>query len=669
MDIKQLIGKLKDLGVTLCFSNDKDQSKFKPEELILDRQYRASLYLTYLTDTQEFLDRTLKSETPLGLGENGYKFCAEALKDRRLLNELAASIDQWICPAIERAINNYITACKPETLTAADWFDHTIFADDDGQYPKNVQCFFTEYTITKNALDKITENFQRNLATACQRIWADRSDIGTLFSDGSRQLTLTGLTEITSSGSDFHKGGQQVLLLTFSTSLSGGCYPATSTLKLVYKPADLEVDCLIAGEAEAVNRVAKGTFMKQSLIEIINEITRSVQGTEQLPTYKILPLSRTSQLPDPTAELPLALRQAYGYSEFLGHSLNGLTFGEANNYSFGASDYLIYRKKDEPRIVRKFYHQLGQLLALAVTFSLTDLHGENVRATRFQPHFIDLEACLTAAIANVTETALFGEGKGGIDGESITGKSVLFCEIDRMECCMNKALVTTRFENRLSQRRPDVQVIPVQFECLQQGLEDGMQLLSKAQQDKKFDPWFTRLDRVLVRILPFGTDFWQAILDQVYDAQVSTVAVQRKLDDVLKEQLMTGLRCEFRRYDPKEMAEPSFIALAASQTFVDFQNFDIPAFYHRIGTSDMLDSAGNVVAVPRTIVIDNVTCNTRVDRTAYFNEPPTKARVQQGQVGHLSGKDFDDRCAELKSQCTRELDSMPARAKFQIAVL
>src|SRR5262249_51818556 len=130
------------------------------------------------------------------------------------------------------------------------------------------------------------------------------------FADRPGSL-LDKLTAIQSTGSDFHKGGQQVLILTFS--IQG----ATRTLHVVYKPSDLEVDCLIVGDTQAVN-ILRPRFQQSSLMEMLNSLIQGRQdlGLYAFPTYKILPLSPGSLLsPDHDGTLPI--RNSYGYIQFL----------------------------------------------------------------------------------------------------------------------------------------------------------------------------------------------------------------------------------------------------------------------------------------------------------------------------------------------------------------
>ena len=116
----------------------------------------------------------------------------------------------------------------------------------------------------------------------------------------------------------------------------------------MYKPGDVEIDCLVAGESAAVNRATGVAFQVQSLAELFNDwiATHPAADQEALPTYRILPRHPVS----PYVGLPpYPVRQAYGYLEYLGSALTGLDWSAFNFYPNGESDYLIFQTSGWPR--------------------------------------------------------------------------------------------------------------------------------------------------------------------------------------------------------------------------------------------------------------------------------------------------------------------------------
>src|SRR5262249_1124905 len=131
-----------------------------------------------------------------------------------------------------------------------------------------------------------------------------------------------------------------------------------------------------------------------------------------LPTYKILPIKCMSAQKagqDALAEVP----NLYGYIEYLSYE------GPDVYYPFGTGDFTIFPLDEVgAKRITDFYQQMGEWVALACTFSLIDLHLQNVRVRRYQPYLIDLEVSLGEPIADVDQTFLFESlhRVGGIDG-------------------------------------------------------------------------------------------------------------------------------------------------------------------------------------------------------------------------------------------------------------
>jgi hypothetical protein len=663
VDLAGIQNRLAALGVSLRFESDPANIA---DELHDQREYRAALYIDRLEAARTFLTTTLAGPGPNGLGAD-YPFVAAALARGELLNKLAAGLDEWVCPAVERAANIAIAAAGPGGPTNYQtWFTSAIFNVNDLAYQANVATFFGQYPITDHALTQIRNNFQDNIDTALRRVLADRAAIVALFSDRFNGLTLTGLSQITSSGSDFHKGGQQVLFLTFTTRYWYGFrnwVPAFSTLKLAYKPGDVEIDCLIAGESAAVNRARNDpAYLAQSLVEIFNAYVAAhpAPGLEPLPTYRILPC-----LPVARPGRPLnPVRDTYGYLEYLSYAFTGQTWGAFNYYPFGASDFLIFQYTAEAPIIQRFYHQAGQFLALATAFSLTDLHVENVRVTEYQPRLIDLEASLTAPVANVTKTLLIAVDVGGFNGASRANEDFVYRFVDLtvpFRTQVNQVFVPKWYANRLWALRPDRRLVPVNAFWLLQGLSNGMDVIRAIQQAGGFGAWLLRTNNVLVRVLPVPTQTWIDTRSQIYFDALRAAPPVPLAARVAEIQLRT-LTALYDDYvgQPVQPPEPVYVAANAAQVNADLTNFDIPSFYHRIGTRTLLDSAGAVIPVPVQVTVYNNAdppvagpVNTNVGRVTYFaaapTPPPTTARVG-GQLNALAGGGFAAAVAAYQQQ-------------------
>lgn len=635
MNLQQLQAELNRLGVT--FQSDSDPANIAAD-LRLQRQYRASIYLAELQAAETDFLTTFNAPPPGGIGLAAYDFAKYALRSGELLNSLALALDYWVCPAVEGQIqiNNYTSLADYQ-----NYFNANIL---NANYAANVLAFRNNYPITDNALARIAANFRANIKEACERAYTDRTRIARLFIDLYPGLTLNSLKTIKSTGSDFHKGGKQVLVLTFGTFWWWGRIPWWSDLKVVYKPTDLEIDCLLVGNSNAVNAVtAPAQFMVNSLVEIFNNraAANPPANFEPLPTYRILPRFPTSNMPIGPAGLPI--RAAYGYMEYLGYDLTGIPIPYSNYYLTGESDYLIYQRQDETQIVPRFYRQMGEWLALATMFAITDMHLENVRVTKYQPRLIDLEISLTKVFNfDVTETTMFkvtmGTTLGGING--VRNDQAEFLRQLRLNggfLQIGRVPLTKKFQNRLWAMRPSERVVQVNSFLLLQGLRNAMDVIRAGQQNGDFTAWFNRLTNtnVLVRVLPVGTTTWESVRKNIYEDMVEN-APGAALRATIIQIMQNRLNADFPNYVAPGL--PTFVAMipgtaiALGPAATDLENFDIPAFYHRIGSNDILDSNGHVIAIPAQIIVNGNQVNTNVGRANYYAASPTTANVNVAQV-------------------------------------
>ena len=76
---------------------------------------------------------------------------------------------------------------------------------------------------------------------------------------------MTELKKIKTTGNDFHKGGKQVLILTFQLAgpaAGGAGKPELG--RVVYKPSAVEIDCRIVGDSATVNKVSPQLLQDKS---------------------------------------------------------------------------------------------------------------------------------------------------------------------------------------------------------------------------------------------------------------------------------------------------------------------------------------------------------------------------------------------------------------------
>ncbi len=632
---------------------------------------RASLYYDYLVAANTFFTATMN--TPVGgpppaagLGP-GYAFVQNAVRATSLLNELAEVLDFFVSPAVEADLQRAYAA-PPNGLdhgaaggavawTYRDYFDNEILDVVPLTYNNNLNNFRLRYPIMDHALNRLANNFQNNILEACQRVIADRVLLTNFYNDlYNNTLVINTMERIKSTGSDFHKGGKQVLILTFDITYTNGLLQKRENLKIVYKPSDIEADCLIVGDSAAVNNVIPG-FMVNSLFEIYNNRLQAYKAAnlgftgKPLDTYRILPRNYISLY---GGGYPLPIRQAYGYIQYLAYDISGVAQQFFGYYPAGESDYLVFRGMNEANTLRTFYNKSGAYTALSTNFSLMDMHVENMRVSNYRPYPIDLEISLTSTVNDVAQTRLIAN-MGGISGYEITGQDshwVAYNINNAGNSYVQRDYPTIYYQNRLWrwQANRQKQLIAIDQHRLLQGFMDGMRIIREGQMNGDFNAWFIRLNNVLVRYVPYPTSIFKSLVTLTF---ISTVQAQPPggpapaLAATLQAVIRDKLTQEFNGYAMGGGANPNFLAFTPANCNHDYQNLDIPVFYHRIGSQEIVNSLGAQVAIPANITVDNPaapppTLNPAlaIGRATFFANVPTTANVDVGQVQVLGGVGF-----------------------------
>jgi hypothetical protein len=619
---------------------------------------RASLYLDYLTAAHTFFNTTLNGPAPAGLTNAGYLFVRSAVISNSLLNQLAKILDFYVAPAVDADLQWQYQPAQghgPGSLdpwTYRQYFDNIILG---ANYNANLQTFRINYPISAYALGRLATNFQNNIKECCERVFADGALLLNFYNDlYNNTLAIHQLTSIKSSGSDFHKGGKQVLILEFRGAYlpAGAAAASAITFKIVYKPSDLEADCLIAGDSAAVNRVIPG-FMANSLFEIYNATLAANPAIGGLPlnTYRILPRNYNSLH---GAGAPLPIRNAYGYIQYLNYDLEWGSNEWWGFYPGATSDFMVFSSQPES-IISNFYRRAGAICALATTFSIFDLHLENFRVYQYNPYPIDLEVSLTSAANDIQEVSLIAAGNGALNGVSIDAQDFhweIMNENTPGSASIIREYEVTHYANRLYRSLPqrEKELVPIDNAYLFEGYNEGMQVLRAAQIALNFDPWFVRLNNnVVVRYLPFETPIFKAVISRVFlDTLINgngrNAAFQATLDTIMLQQRTIKFD-DYVNSNPGGL--PDFLAFLDIESGPDYQNLDIPVFYHCIGagSTGIVNSRGVPVAIPGQIqilqgpppgVAAMVNCQPpHVGRNTFFPAQPTNAVVRINQVTAL----------------------------------
>ncbi len=604
---------------------------------------RAALYLPELRAMRDFFNPppNVGARAPViagglgGLGAN-YPYFQPALTNPNLLNELAKLLDFFISPALDlemTRLNQPPLPVVPIPTTAAYYANH-IFDPVDATYVNNRNVFLGQYPVTQAAVAQLTLNFRQNIILACARIFNDRALIQNMFSADYPHLTLTSLQQINSTGSDFHKGGKQVLILHFSARYWPGMVPWWTTFRLVYKPSDIEVDCLIAGNSQAINQVIPGFMAANgSLVELLNaRLATLVPAGEPLPTYKILPRTyMSSQIaggpPFTAPPLVAGLHDLYGYIEFLTFEESGFgTYDDWDQgvptwwnayYPFGASDFTIFASQTPQQyeaLITRFYRQMGEFVALACTFSIFDMHLQNVRVHGFQPFLIDLEISLSDPVNAVSETLLLNPATGGIDGYALGNTKFKWVRAHQPPAhdTIDPEYIREKFQNRLYRLIPARRLVAPEPVALLQGIADGLTSIANAPVNY-FNAWWLRVANVLVRDLPYTTS-------ELQDLQRTIFIRGPQLINAFAAAIQQTVNSQFAADYASYVAgsPPKYLAMDLAVAGPDYTSLDLPIYYRRVDQTEITDSRGVAVPIPNNVMINGVAQPSNVGRNTYY---------------------------------------------------
>ncbi len=538
---------------------------------------------------------------------------ATALADKALIERLAITLDDYLGPCIVADVNGFArTRFQGQNITEAMYLQYIAACLQGGADPyrpsaitmptptaqgvwTGIEPLFERYPLMRYMLTTMTEQYINAVLRCCDRLLEDWADIGTFFFN----TALATLTEIKGTGSDFHKGGQQVFLLTLLDT-------ANAPQRLVYKPSDVERDFRVVGDTQALRGVlnhlhavaAKGVTLGNllnnpggSLVEMVEAFAAQDQVSIPVTKYKILPVHPgTSLQARPSGGYDI--RQSYGWIEFLSSTL---------------------QDKDCPNTVAlaDYYQTYGAMLALAYVFQITDLHQENVIVHSRRPYLVDLEMAYPGFIELPT-----GTGLG--DAYKRFGVTVLRRSVDGWN------------SHRLSYERPGVEE-PAQNQPYLSGVahvpgpKDAGTVLGVfnrtvgliVNHPNDFDAWLANASGVIARVAPFGTDDLLLCLRTLNNPSNQSAAsrpdeVRLRTQEWARDSPIGGglkgwgdqfvagtanMATPFELYLQFYGLQPLFAFWLHGQTAEDFLHGDVPAFYQRVGQAQALDSCGEPIAV------------------------------------------------------------------------
>jgi hypothetical protein len=517
---------------------------------------------------------------------------ASALLDPALFGTLARLLDEQVAPTVVELVRGEAAIRFPGAGITRDMYRQlatTLVA--------NPEAFLDQHDSVRRRIHSTALNFQRSILRCCARLEEDWADLQAYFFAGVVQVALVRLG---SSGSDFHKGGGQVLLLTFRDA-------AGNESCLVYKPSDLERDFRIVGDTAALTAALNAALLNVvtgkgvtaavllqgngSLCELFNDQQQAAAATgPALPVYRILPVWPGSALAlqtDAAGASVLPLRDSYGYTQFL-------TSGEQDN-RFTAAQRQIY------------YSAFGAQVALCWLLQITDMHQENLIVHQHLPYLIDLEACSPGVLEVPSGTQLD------------TAYST-FCAEQQDRQVIGWDTPDLRYETPgTAARQPLLNALYDLDGHLAYPTNVDRAQLSAAFQSAvtlilanvaAYQTWLTNAAQLVARVLVISTRSLQGAERAMADAgNVADIVLmcQRGGDiDLSRWSPLFADAISPAQGDPPTpqqigaryaALQPAFAVWSDPQLAADFADGDVPTFYQRMSGVDLLNSRGRALTV------------------------------------------------------------------------
>jgi hypothetical protein len=499
----------------------------------------------------------------------GWEKVRAALLRDNLMAELAVMLNRWVVLATAKDIEVHdfdVTTSEKYEL----YFQNHVKDQEDRLYGA--------YRLLDHTVELTRANFLANLKTTIERVVKDWTALEAVF-----KVTLKELVEIRSTGNDFHKGGTQVMILTFRTGW-------LSKRTIVYKPGDVEVDCRIAGRTSEALQEHTGIW-GPSLFEMLNDAMKGDQKLPPLATYTIFPAVRGSV----QHGMADALKNAYGYLEFIPYQ------GETN-------------REEE---IALFYRSIGQVIAVASALSMHDVHQENMIVHACRPTLIDMENTLAGRNTSVLKTCAaklvyeLGTAPSYTDYRPAPKGS---------RGCV-QTIIESRTKNRLTSGGQLVDPRPREVQLLA-GYTAMLDLLAKHAKEK-IAPWLAGLDAVTTRVVPYPTGEFYGQFRRFYLEDDFDKGIEHPVDEWARDadaQYPGDFHTWLQGSATDPWLQPSFLVRGRDHMVEDFARLDIPSFYCRPGLPALYNSRAGEVRFANAPL---------PPRTAYFPEAPVLPVAEQ----------------------------------------
>lgn len=555
--------------------------------------------------------------------------------------------------------------------------------------------------MVKSAVAKRTQFFQDNIQALCLRLCNDWDDINRLFFSNPN-LILKKLIKIRPTGSDFHKKGKQVLILTFKAHAPGAyvkhgvgvlsknvfTIPQRQEVRLVYKPSDVEMDWRVVGDTNAIqaqvphltnNARPEATRLvnDHSLFVAINNQLSLVPipftPPLQLPVYKILPRYAGSNLQVANAPIPatgalpaiaansLPLEFSYGYIEFLTHTpepppqaVNIQSIAPALNSTPPVTwDYVTQDPNNLNALaaaagrfdLQNYYRIFGWYMAIGLILNFGDQHTENLIVHNRLPYLIDLEILFKHRANELAATMLDYHFR---NQNPLKDKNVLLCNslIGGIQLTMGSQAavhMTNGFNEAIT------------------WITNNQGILAN---------WLngTRMGNVVARYTPRPTATFTGNMWGVYFANIEGQVPNPAQPNTYNIPPFTKYLNEdyynwYKSNGSSYKGRPNFALSHRDHDWACYLNCDAPAYYRRLGSLDLLNSRGKVVTIANpggpvniNLTLNSATGNKNAELALPLNRPPlAEAILLQAITAGDAGKSISVELRDNNSVVANQL--------------
>lgn len=613
--------------------------------IIKDKIFKASLLET-LADKQVYLRARGTHDDAYSLATAKY-YAPEIDRANTALKTLKANVAERIKPALMRDQRRRMLGWLGAKLEYYAWEYHCSLAGgNDNVLPAptatQVDALYATDTLARHALQTITDQFIQVITDITSHVDADWDDIHGVFFPG---WTLRSLTKLSFADSDPHKGGKSVVMLGFKAERGRFPHRRKRVLRLVYKPSDLTLDFFLVGDTARVRAVVPALAVPPggSLLEIFNariggpgfvaDPAVNMQPAPVLPVYPILPRNGGN------------VTTAYGYIKFLTHDPTPQVVPaqmrarrlklppERRDWIASTNDELL-----------AYYRLFGWYCAIALNFGLADAHNGNMIVHRKKPYLIDNEISFKWPCDSLGKTGLHqvmqSWGPWDKDYDRLGGDK---CQLYYANPATN-AVEATKGSRAAA--------------TIKAGLREAFALIV-ADPGGALRAWLQspELAGATARYTPRATRSYGESLREVYFRTNCGFATPNPPGTPWHPTAFMrngAIKWWYNGLDANH--RPNYAMCDPQHDWADYLNCDYPAYYRVLGSRDLLNSRGAVVAVANPpLPYNDPAVNANRTRTiagpAYFDHFPavllfdvdvSTLNGATGTIGHLNGNVIAD---------------------------